>query len=752
MITRSAALALGCMIFGGCGSPNTAHAQEFRNAFSFASAAAGKPVGWSGGPRATLSADSVVYRSAPYAGRLSRDAASEGQFSALTISVPVTFTGSVIEVRGWLRTASAMGGASLWLRQDNESDMLVLDNMHDRLVTGTTEWQQLTIRMALRPAATKLVLGALLRGTGDAWVDDVEVLVDGKPFTAAPPRVIQRPAFASDTVFDGGSKIADATLSKQQVENLALLAKVWGFTKYHHPAVTSGKLNWDYELFRIYPAVAAATERKAATDVIALWLTKVGDPPACTVCAQLPANVALSPNISWIHDANLLGHALKSQLENIYRNRSMQDRQQYVSRTQNVRNPVFETESSYARMTNPDAGYRILALFRFWNIIEYWFPYREGMAQPWDDVLRSSLPAFAAPMTPDEYKLGLIRLSVPILDTHSNLWRALSVRPPRGDAQLTALVRFIGSKAVVWGVAPSKVPGTDLLQRGDIIEKIGGASVDSLVAAWRPYYSASNEPTRLRDIGRNLTRGAAGPVNVRIIRDGKRMEVKATRVPVAQLDMARANVHDLPGETFQMLRSDVAYLKLSSVKAADIGSYLERATNAEVLVIDIRNYPAEFMPFALGGHLVDKPTQFAKFTRGDLSNPGAFTWQEGNAIQPLSPRFAGKVVVLVDEVSQSQAEYTAMAFRAAGAMIVGSTTAGADGNVSTIPLPGGVSNMISGIGVYYPDGRPTQRIGIKPDLLVVPTVQGIRAGRDEVLEAAVSKALGRAFSLSQPIL
>jgi C-terminal processing protease CtpA/Prc len=56
--------------------------------------------------------------------------------------------------------------------------------------------------------------------------------------------------------------------------------------------------------------------------------------------------------------------------------------------------------------------------------------------------------------------------------------------------------------------------------------------------------------------------------------------------------------------------------------------------------------------------------------------------------------------------------------------------------------------MISGIGVLYPDGRPTQRIGIVPDLVVTPTVEGIRAGRDEVLEAAVSNALGRPFRVS----
>jgi len=50
--------------------------------------------------------------------------------------------------------------------------------------------------------------------------------------------------------------------------------------------------------------------------------------------------------------------------------------------------------------------------------------------------------------------------------------------------------------------------------------------------------------------------------------------------------------------------------------------------------------------------------------------------------------------------------------------------------------------MISGIGVFYPDKRPTQRIGIVPDREVKPTIAGIRAGRDELLEAAVREVLG----------
>jgi C-terminal processing protease CtpA/Prc len=149
------------------------------------------------------------------------------------------------------------------------------------------------------------------------------------------------------------------------------------------------------------------------------------------------------------------------------------------------------------------------------------------------------------------------------------------------------------------------------------------------------------------------------------------------------------------------------------------------------------------MVFALGSLLMDKETAFVRFTSGDLSNPGAFHFGAPLSITPAKPHYSGKVVILVDELTQSSAEYTSMALRASpNAFVIGSTTAGADGNVSQIALPGGQRTMISGLGVFYPDKRPTQRVGIVPDLMVRPTIAGIRVGRDEVLEAAIRQILG----------
>jgi hypothetical protein len=439
-----------------------------------------------------------------------------------------------------------------------------------------------------------------------------------------------------------------------------------------------------------------------------------------------------------------MGRELSELLGSVHRGRS-RGRQFYVSQVPNIGNPRFDHEPAYPRASFPDAGYQLLALYRLWNIIEYWFPYRDQLDEDWDEVLTEFVPRMAQAKDRAAYQLETLALIGKIHDTHANLRTPPpQVHPPSGDCQLPVTTRFVEKRAVVTGYSNDTIGPASGLRVGDVIESLDGVSVAELVKRWEPYHPASNQAARLRSIARSLTRGQCAAATIGVRRAAERVQLNAERQPLARLDQQAGSTHDRPGETFQLLSDHVAYLKLSSVQMAQAASYVERARKTRGMIIDIRNYPSEFMVFALGALLVERPTPFARFTAGDLDNPGAFRWGAPLALTPQQPNYSGRVVILADETSISQAEYTAMAFRAAPrAVVVGSTTAGADGNVSPFSLPGGLGTMISGIGVFYPDRRPTQRVGIVPDVEVRPTIAGIRAGRDEVLEEAVRQILGR---------
>ncbi len=702
------------------------------------------PKNWVGAPPGTFAVDGQIVHGGRWSLRIERTATSPGAFTSLSRRLPIDFTGRRLELRGFLRTEDISNFAGLWIREDGDAGMIAIDNMERRQLKGTTDWAEYSVSLPLNRAAKRVVLGVLASGTGRAWAADLRLFVDGQPIAAVPRLEPLKTVVDLDTEFDAGSGIALEELSKVQISNLAMLGKVWGFLKYHHPQVTSGRRHWDYELFRILPAVIAATDANAARSAVNHWIASLGTVPPCGSCASLvDTDLQLRPPVSWMTDDEL-GVELAATLRGIYRNRSAGPQQFYVSLAPGVGNPSFDHELAYATLKLPDAGYQVLALYRFWNIIEYWYPYRDVIGESWEDVLTAFIPRVALAADGETYKREMLALIATVHDTHANLWSSLDSRPPTGACSIPITLRFIGAQAVVTGYSEPSPEIAATVKPGDIVRAIDGVLVTELVSRWLPYYAASNAPTQLRDIARSMTRGACGPAALTVSRDGTTQAVSVTRTVPSPASGTAGMTHDHPGDTFRMLSPEVAYLKLSTVKADDVGSYMESAAHAKGFIIDIRNYPSEFVVFALGSKFVDRPTPFARSTIGDPANPGAFHWSGPPfMLEPAAPRYAGKIVIVTDEVSVSQAEYTAMAFRAApNAIIVGSTTAGADGNVSPIPLPGGLRSMISGIGVFYPDKKPTQRVGIVPDVETRPTVQGIRGGRDEVLEVALRQVLG----------
>lgn len=692
------------------------------------------PAGWGGSANGTIVTDAQTAHGGKYSARIERNASSSGTFSGLQVSIPIDFKGRTVQWRGWVKTNDVSGYAVIYFGEyDDNSKNFGFATTQGLNVQGTTDWTDYSVSLSVSSQATQFHLGVLLGGTGTAWFDDLQLLVDGQ--------------VVGDYEFDGGSGIRITSLSDIQIQNLAKLAKVWGFLKYHHSALTSGQHQWDYDLFRVLPAVLGAADGPAANHAIADWITaRLGTVTPCTVCASLDtSDLYMGTNLDWLYDVSLLGSSLSQTLQSIYVNRTPAVQTFFVSMYQGIRSPMFQNESYYAGVSLPDSGYQLLGLFRAWNMIQYFYPDRDVMADDpagspnyWDDVLPQSIPGIAMAQSGLAYQQALLQFIAKINDTHSGISNLTGARPPIGPCQLPVRVRFVQGSPVVVGYL-STDGANNGLQIGDVIEQLDGTAVADLVTEWMPYYTASNEAARLRDIGRAMTQGACGPASVSVLRGRKRFRLTPDRVLSSTLDLSSNRRHDLPGNTFQMLSDDIAYLKLSSMEAAQSANYMASAAGTKGLIIDIRDYPSDAVLFTFGAMLVNEPVNFVQFTYGDVTNPGAFHWWSPPVgLTPAQPHYAGKVVILVDEVTQSAAEYTAMAFRAVpGAIVVGSTTAGADGNVATVPLPGGFWFYFSGIGVFYPDHRPTQRVGIVPDIVVTPTIKGIRAGQDEVLNTAV---------------
>ena len=103
------------------------------------------------------------------------------------------------------------------------------------------------------------------------------------------------------------------------------------------------------------------------------------------------------------------------------------------------------------------------------------------------------------------------------------------------------------------------------------------------------------------------------------------------------------------------------------------------------------------------------------------------------------PKYTRPTVMLIDERALSQAEHTGLFFEVAnGTKFVGSQTGGANGDVTSVCLPAAICVSFSGHDVRHADGRQLQRVGLVPDVPAKSTLAGIRAGKDEVLERALT--------------
>lgn len=164
-------------------------------------------------------------------------------------------------------------------------------------------------------------------------------------------------------------------------------------------------------------------------------------------------------------------------------------------------------------------------------------------------------------------------------------------------------------------------------------------------------------------------------------------------------------------------------------------------TSATGLIIDLRNAypPADFDGFL--EMLFPAPATIRQSSVPVVSADAAAVTTETTCtvIHPSARYvFKGRVVVLSDKSMISRPEDMALALKARpNTLFIGEQTQGTDGEMTRISLPGGGETSFTGQKIYFGNGTPFQHTGIVPDVVVIPTQEGIRNHHDEILEKAL---------------
>lgn len=531
-----------------------------------------------------------------------------------------------------------------------------------------------------------------------------------------------------------GGKITINNLSDRQRDTLFKVCKVWGFVKYYHPEVATGKYDWDQELLEIIPKVMYLKRDYKVDKVLYTWINDLGNVKLSDKKSEEENIIKLKPNTEWIRDDKFINKELSDLLVKI-EGAERTGSNYYVSFDEYLGYPNFDNEKSYEDMDYTDDGYRLLSLFRYWNIIEYYSPYRELMDEDWNLVLKEFIPLMIEGNDKISHDLTLSQVIARLQDEHGAVLISWDLSMHFGKYVAPLQLRYIEDKLVV--VDNFKEQNLNIeVEIGDIILKVDGRDVEELKNDWEKHYPASSYTYPRNELDNLITKSNNEYISLTIERGEKIFETKVKGIThIYEMIKKRT-----PKKSHEIINGDIGYIFPGSIQENEISSIMDKFQDMKAIIIDLRCYPNEYIVYSVGNRIVPTPTEFVEITTPDPYTPGQFKVGEVFTIGEEDNKdvYKGKIVLLIDEQSMSQPEYTAMAFKVAPeAILIGSPTRGADGNISGIPLVGKAYTYISGLGIYYPDGSQTQRIGIIPDIEVKPTIEGIKEGIDEVLERAI---------------
>ncbi|WP_428329858.1 S41 family peptidase [Mucilaginibacter sp.] len=707
----------------------------------------GNPVGWDltfdGHNTYEIKVDSLVKRQGKYSVSITPGNSKNG-FGAINFPINKSFHGKNLILIASIKTENVTGGwAGIWLRvDDKDKKTLGFDNMQNNGITGTNDWKEYMIQVPYdETEGVTINMGALLAGKGKMWVDSLRLYLDEVPIEKV--KVVQRHVYGAvkDSAFAKRSGIDTVLLKGKNTAYLTLLGQLWGLLKYYHPAVASGEHNWDAELFRVMPAVLKSKSDKQLSIVLEHWVDRLGKPSACKNCTDINKIKDLynKPDYGTLYTNHIFSKTLVAKLRYIIANRNTGSNYYVNLDTTAANNPEFHHEEGYVKMLYPDAGYRLLALYRYWSMINYFCPNRNSIAGGWNNILSEYIPKFIAIRNKTDYAKTMVELIARINDTHAFIQNDV-FEAHKGTYRLPFQARFIENKLVVTGYYKDTLNVKDQFKIGDVITEINGSTIAGLLKKYLPIVPASNYEGKLRDVTGNFLLRSQNPAFIfKLIRNDQQVQVKCRAIEMANVNFYALDFNADPSKpAYYMLNEKIGCFFPGTYKRAMLDDIEKKFSSTKGIIIDLRCYPSDDVINTLGKYLKTDSSVFAKFTAGSVAYPGMFyTTTASYGGNKTGEHYKGKIVILVNAITQSNAEFVTMALQTIpNVKVIGSTSAGADGNISQINLPGNFTTYISGLGVYYPDGTCAQHTGVKIDYVVKPTIQGLKAGRDEVLEKA----------------
>jgi C-terminal processing protease CtpA/Prc len=393
-------------------------------------------------------------------------------------------------------------------------------------------------------------------------------------------------------------------------------------------------------------------------------------------------------------------------------------------------------------------GERLAGIALVWAEARYSFVGLGGQGASWDSVFLATLARVTRPMDTWGYYQEVERLLFALDDDHSDVMQLPApLRRHRAGVPLDA--RRVDGHVIVTRLRSPSLSALGV-RVGQEIVAIEGLTPERYVAERVPPQLGFSTP-QARDAntyGWQLWLGEAGTELRLRLRDPDGTEREAALHRDGWTDIVRDPVVEA-----RMLEDGIGYLALNSFGDPRAGALIDSslATLGELrgLIVDTRRNSGGSQD--AGWHLLARFIRQPFVQVEQYSSAYVGIWRAWGGLPPRVP-MPERILVpdlsrhrdypllwLIGPRTASAAEgVAAMAEQTGAATTVGETTFGSTGQPLLVPLPGGGVARIRVEEERFNDGRAYTRRGIPPMVPIPVTVEGLRAGRDEVLEGALA--------------
>jgi len=173
----------------------------------------------------------------------------------------------------------------------------------------------------------------------------------------------------------------------------------------------------------------------------------------------------------------------------------------------------------------------------------------------------------------------------------------------------------------------------------------------------------------------------------------------------------------------------------------DIEKLLPELIKSKSIICDLRVYPKGnhgFISYLLKEK--DTTTSWMQIPQNIYPDREKLNYQNTNWLLPSKKPYLGdkQIIFITKGTAISYAEsYIGFIRGYKLATIIGQPTAGTNGNINRFKLSEGFSIRWTGMKVLKHDGTQLHGIGFLPDIYVNSTIEGLKAGKDELLEKAI---------------